>query len=101
MPLIRSATAADGGAIWETLESTFRAGETYTVARDIAREDALAYWLPAVLQWARTLRSWNSCCHSRERSPLRRPRPTARTRLPRRENRIFSNFPLQNPRQQP
>ena len=45
MPLIRSATAADGDAIWEILEPAFRAGETYTVARDITREDALAYWL--------------------------------------------------------
>jgi hypothetical protein len=47
MPLIRSATAADGDAIWEILEPAFRAGETYTVARDITREDALAYWLSA------------------------------------------------------
>jgi ribosomal protein S18 acetylase RimI-like enzyme len=47
MPLIRAATAADGGAIWEILEPTFRAGETYTVARDITRDDALAWWLAA------------------------------------------------------
>jgi hypothetical protein len=47
MPLIRSATAADGAAIWKILEPAFRAGDTYTVARDITREDALACWLPA------------------------------------------------------
>src|SRR6266700_1071275 len=47
MPLVRSATAADGDAIWEILEPTFRAGETYTVARDITRDEALGYWLSA------------------------------------------------------
>ena len=41
---IRAATAADDDAIWAVLEPTFRAGETYPVARDIPRTEALAYW---------------------------------------------------------
>jgi ribosomal protein S18 acetylase RimI-like enzyme len=41
---IRAATAEDAPAIWAVLEPVFRAGETYTVPRDIAREDALEYW---------------------------------------------------------
>jgi hypothetical protein len=39
---IRPATAADDDAIWAILEPTFRAGETYPVARDIARDWALS-----------------------------------------------------------
>ena len=31
--------------IWAILEPVIRAGETYTLARDMNREDALAYWL--------------------------------------------------------
>ena len=44
MPLIRPATASDGDAIWSILEPTIRAGETYTLPRDMSRENALAYW---------------------------------------------------------
>ncbi len=44
MSLIREAKAADVEAIWEILAPVFRAGETYTVPREIEREDALAYW---------------------------------------------------------
>ncbi|MGH8264152.1 MAG: GNAT family N-acetyltransferase [Steroidobacteraceae bacterium] len=44
MPLIRPATADDSKAIWSILEPAFRAGDTYTVARDISEGDAIAYW---------------------------------------------------------
>ena len=44
MPKIRHATAADSKALWSILEPVFRAGETYTVARDISEADAIAYW---------------------------------------------------------
>ena len=44
MPAIRPATTADDDAIWAILEPTFRAGETYPIARDINRADALGYW---------------------------------------------------------
>ena len=43
-PVIRLATPADDDAIWRILEPTFRTGETYPIARDISRADALAYW---------------------------------------------------------
>jgi len=42
--VIRPALASDDDAIWAILEPTFRAGETYPIARDIGRADALAYW---------------------------------------------------------
>ncbi len=41
---IRPARTDDANAIWATLEPTIRAGETYTLPRDMAREQALAYW---------------------------------------------------------
>ena len=41
---IREATPTDHAAIWAILEPIFRAGETYTVDRDIAQADAIAYW---------------------------------------------------------
>ncbi|SLN20490.1 Acetyltransferase (GNAT) family protein [Roseivivax jejudonensis] len=44
---IRMATEADAAALWRIMEPTFRAGETYTVPRDIASGDALAYWFSA------------------------------------------------------
>jgi len=44
MLLIRSATEADRAAIWGILEPIIRAGETYTLPRDMNREEALAYW---------------------------------------------------------
>jgi ribosomal protein S18 acetylase RimI-like enzyme len=45
--LIRPAlrTETDARAIWELLEPTIRAGETQALARELSREDALAYWL--------------------------------------------------------
>ena len=43
--IVRAASAgADANAIWEILEPTIRAGETYTLPRDMPRAAALAYW---------------------------------------------------------
>jgi ribosomal protein S18 acetylase RimI-like enzyme len=42
--LIRPAEVRDDDAIWQILEPTFRAGETYPFPRDASRADALAYW---------------------------------------------------------
>jgi len=42
--LIRPATRQDDASILTIIEPVFRAGETYTVPRDISSEDALAYW---------------------------------------------------------
>ncbi len=42
--LIRPATPNDDEQIWQVFAPVFRTGETYTVPRDISREDALAYW---------------------------------------------------------
>jgi L-amino acid N-acyltransferase YncA len=42
--LIRTATRKDDDAIWAILEPVLRAGETYTLPREMRREDALAYW---------------------------------------------------------
>ena len=42
---IRVVGPADADVIWAILEPVIRAGETYTLARDMKREDALAYWL--------------------------------------------------------
>jgi ribosomal protein S18 acetylase RimI-like enzyme len=41
---IRPAKPADDDAIWAILQPTFRAGETYPVAREVSRAEALAYW---------------------------------------------------------
>src|ERR1700732_4856207 len=35
---------ADADSIWTILEPTIRAGETYTLPRDMTRKDALEYW---------------------------------------------------------
>ena len=44
MPLIRLALDSDRDAIWSILEPVIRGGETYTLPRDMSRDDALAYW---------------------------------------------------------
>lgn len=44
---VRPATAADADALWTILEPVIRAGETYTLDRDMTREQALAYWCRA------------------------------------------------------
>jgi ribosomal protein S18 acetylase RimI-like enzyme len=41
---IRPAGPDDANAIWAILEPTIRAGETYTLPRNMEREQALAYW---------------------------------------------------------
>lgn len=45
--LIRTATSADRAAIWAILEPVIRAGETYTLDRDMGEDAALAYWFGA------------------------------------------------------
>ena len=42
---IRNAVAGDADAVWAILEPVIRAGETYTLPRDMNRESALAFWL--------------------------------------------------------
>jgi L-amino acid N-acyltransferase YncA len=42
--IIRPAGPSDADAIWSILEPTIRAGETYTLPREMDREQALAYW---------------------------------------------------------
>ena len=41
---IRPATPDDREAIWRIMEPIIRAGETYSLPRDMGREDALAHW---------------------------------------------------------
>jgi ribosomal protein S18 acetylase RimI-like enzyme len=40
----RRAAVTDHDRIWSILEPVIRAGETYTLATDLSREQALAYW---------------------------------------------------------
>jgi ribosomal protein S18 acetylase RimI-like enzyme len=44
MPTVRAASAEDRHEIWRILEPMIRAGETYTLPRDMTREEALDYW---------------------------------------------------------
>ena len=44
MITVRPAGSGDTDAVWKILEPTIRAGETYTLPRDMTREQALAYW---------------------------------------------------------
>jgi ribosomal protein S18 acetylase RimI-like enzyme len=41
---IRLAVPADHDAIWSILEPVIRQGETYTLPRDMSRDEALSYW---------------------------------------------------------
>ena len=43
--LIRPAVPGDEETLWRILEPVIREGETYTLDRDLSREDALAYWM--------------------------------------------------------
>jgi ribosomal protein S18 acetylase RimI-like enzyme len=43
--LIRPATATDKDAIWRIMEPIIRAGETYTLPRDMDKTAAIEYWL--------------------------------------------------------
>lgn len=48
MPLIiRLARTEDAPAIWGIIGPTIRAGETYTLDRQMSEADALAYWMSA------------------------------------------------------
>lgn len=44
---IRAATPADHADIWAILEPVYRAGDTYSIPRDISPDDALADWFAA------------------------------------------------------
>ena len=39
-----SSDATDTEALWQILQPTFAAGETYCIPRDVSRAEALAYW---------------------------------------------------------
>jgi ribosomal protein S18 acetylase RimI-like enzyme len=43
--IIRPVVLADYEAIWEILEPVIRAGESYALARDMPKAEALAYWI--------------------------------------------------------
>ena len=43
--LIRPATELDRAGIWTTIEPAIRAGDTYSLPRNMTRDEALAYWL--------------------------------------------------------
>jgi L-amino acid N-acyltransferase YncA len=45
--LIRAANAKDADAIWSIIGPTIRAGETYTLDRDLSEAAALDYWTGA------------------------------------------------------
>lgn len=45
--LIRPAGSGDANAIWAIMKPIIRAGETYTLPRDMDKESALAYWFSA------------------------------------------------------
>jgi ribosomal protein S18 acetylase RimI-like enzyme len=42
---IRKATKHDDTAIWQVIEPIIRAGETYTLPREMTRAEALSYWI--------------------------------------------------------
>ena len=44
MQIRRASLPADADSVWAILEPTIRAGETYTLPRDMSRDDALDYW---------------------------------------------------------
>ena len=44
---IRVANSADYDAIWAILEPMIRAGETYTLPREMSKEEGMAYWFSA------------------------------------------------------
>ena len=45
--IIRAYAPADRQAVWHILEPVIRAGETYTLDRDMSEAEALAYWTGA------------------------------------------------------
>jgi ribosomal protein S18 acetylase RimI-like enzyme len=44
MQTVRPAHPTDHDAIWAILESVIRSGDTYTLPRDLSREETLRYW---------------------------------------------------------
>jgi ribosomal protein S18 acetylase RimI-like enzyme len=44
MQIRPAALSEDANSIWAILEPTIRAGETYTLPREMARQEALDYW---------------------------------------------------------
>ena len=48
MIAIRAAKEEDGDAIWGILEPMIRAGETYTLSREMKRDAAHEYWFSAL-----------------------------------------------------
>jgi len=44
MLTVRAAGPDDGNAIWAIVEPVIRAGETYTLPREMSRGEALAFW---------------------------------------------------------
>ena len=44
MQIRRASLPTDADSVWAILEPTIRAGETYTLPRDMSRDDALDYW---------------------------------------------------------
>jgi ribosomal protein S18 acetylase RimI-like enzyme len=47
MRTVRLAQPDDADAIWRILEPIVRAGETYTLPREMTKDQALAYWMGA------------------------------------------------------
>src|ERR1700741_4699492 len=47
MRIVRSMKLEDADAIWRILEPMVRAGETYTLPREMRKDEALAYWMGA------------------------------------------------------
>ena len=47
MRMVREAKLEDADAIWPILEPVVRAGETYTLPREMSKEETLAYWMGA------------------------------------------------------
>lgn len=45
MSIVRAAKLQDEDAIWRILEPVVRAGETYTLPREMSKNEALAYWM--------------------------------------------------------
>ncbi len=43
--VIRPAVASDGATLWQILEPTIRAGETFALPRGMSQQNALAYWM--------------------------------------------------------
>ncbi|HKN26239.1 MAG TPA: GNAT family N-acetyltransferase [Candidatus Acidoferrum sp.] len=45
MRIVRAAKLRDADAIWRILQPVVRAGETYTLPREMSKGQALAYWM--------------------------------------------------------